>query len=163
MINQKYKDATNDYRGCKSVLLVKDTKTMVVARRGSDAPKAPGEVDLPGGRSEEGESPYDTGRRECIEEIGIDINDSRIISTDAVMAPYGEYLWLMLIEITPELAEEASAVTEMSDVWIEDIDTYLQRDDAWVPFQLHAHKLLLEAGLTSLKPDYSRLDARGRS
>lgn len=56
------------------VLLVRDGRLLII-RDAKDA-----EIwELPGGRLNEGEQPQDAARRECLEELGVDVSLSRLV------------------------------------------------------------------------------------
>lgn len=61
------------------VVLSKDGATFLAAQR-SYPPKLAGKWELPGGKSEPGERPQDTLKRELMEELGIRVNVLRKLS-----------------------------------------------------------------------------------
>ncbi len=61
------------------VLLVRDDYTLVIRRAIVDGDPWSGQIGLPGGHMEKGETSRDAARRECMEEIGIDPEIQRSI------------------------------------------------------------------------------------
>lgn len=59
---------SENFRNAAKAFIVRNGKLFMMRRRAND-PHKPGELDIPGGRLEVGEDPYDGLRREVIEEI----------------------------------------------------------------------------------------------
>lgn len=66
---------------CVAFGLVKDNEGRVLLQRRSDPliPDADGKWDFPGGRIEHGEDPRDAVKRECLEEVGCEIELLRML------------------------------------------------------------------------------------
>ncbi len=64
---------TNNFRLAVKGFIVKDNQLLIVKRRPNDVQK-PGIWEIPGGRLEVGESPFDGLKREIMEETGLDID-----------------------------------------------------------------------------------------
>lgn len=138
IINSDYLKNNIDFVGCKCVIFIEETSQIIVARRSDTAPKAPNEVDLAGGRRDSEESPYQTCKREVMEEIGLDLEGVQPILAHEGVNSLGIKVWLLFFKVSKELAATTRVVSEMSEVIVEDIEKYLTRTDAWKPFQAHA-------------------------
>ena len=78
--------------------------------RAHDLPAQPGEVCLPGGRIEAGESPLQAAVRETSEELGIDPEQIEVIaSLDGMIGPGGRPVWPFV-----------GVLHEYADTWSED-------------------------------------------
>ncbi len=62
----------NNFRNAAKAFIVEEGKVLILKRRPNDAHK-PGAWDLPGGRLEPGESPFDGLKREAREEASLEI------------------------------------------------------------------------------------------
>lgn len=65
-----------NFQGVKGLVFIGDK--IVVYRRDDKTSLYPLLMDLPGGRTEEGESPFETFQREVKEEFGLDIKESDV-------------------------------------------------------------------------------------
>lgn len=63
----------DNFRNAAKAFITKDGKLLLIKRRLNDVHK-PGAWDVPGGRLELGENPYEGLKRECREEVGIEID-----------------------------------------------------------------------------------------
>ncbi len=77
MIEKDTFNVVDDYHGAKALIYI-DGKIIVI-RRDNNTIHYPLLVDIPGGRREEGESPFDTLKREVFEELGITLVPEDII------------------------------------------------------------------------------------
>lgn len=68
-----------DFSGAKGLIFLNDK--IIAYRRDNKASNSPGLIDLPGGGREESESPFDTLKREVMEEFGIKIAKEEIASS----------------------------------------------------------------------------------
>jgi len=66
---------------CVAIALIKDSEGKILLQRRVDLliPSADGKWEFPGGRIDYGESPEDTVKRECLEEIGCEIEIMKLI------------------------------------------------------------------------------------
>ncbi len=65
-----------NFQGAKGLVFIGEK--IIVYRRDDKTPNFPLRIDLPGGGTEEGESPFETFQREVKEEFGLDIKASDI-------------------------------------------------------------------------------------
>ena len=61
-----------NFRVAVKSFIVKDSRLLMIKRRGNDM-HSPGEWDIPGGKLEHGENPFEGLKREGMEELGIGI------------------------------------------------------------------------------------------
>ena len=133
------------HEGAKALIRIKGSEDILVMRRGESAPTAAGLVDLPGGKSASGESPFLTITREVQEELGIKLEQDELAGTIQHKAPSGLQLWLFTFVVDRTKAESARPISECSEVIIEPIETYLARTDAWRGFQLQVRYSLKDS------------------
>lgn len=74
-----------EFNGAKGLVFIGDK--ILVYRRDSTTTKSPGCIDMPGGGREGSESPFDTFRREVMEEFGIEITKEDV----AYSCPFQSY------------------------------------------------------------------------
>lgn len=102
------------------VVLSKDGATFLAAQR-SYPPKLAGKWELPGGKSERGERPQNTLKRELMEELGIRVNVLRKLSgSENIGDDLKLQVWVaQLVSGTPRLIEGHRQVKwlDASDLW----------------------------------------------
>lgn len=79
MIDQNIFDNNVNFHGVKGLVFIKDK--IVVFRRDTKTTNFPLQVDLPGGGRENNESPFETFKREVMEEFGIYLEKDDVISS----------------------------------------------------------------------------------
>lgn len=76
IIDQKIFNKDRNFHGVKGLVFIGDK--ILTYRRDTNTKSFPLHIDLPGGGKEEGESPFDTFKRETKEEFGIEINSDNV-------------------------------------------------------------------------------------
>jgi 8-oxo-dGTP diphosphatase len=121
--------------GAKGLVFVGDQ--IIVYRRDTRTDTYPLYLDLPGGGTEKGESPFETFKREVKEEFGLDLTPDDIVyarryPSTLKSSRLGYYL-------VAKLPEAAAARIKFGDEGTEYFlmapEAYLDRDDAWPVFQ----------------------------
>lgn len=74
---------------------------VLVLRRRLDDVHSPGQWDLPGGRLDPGENPYEGVRREACEEIGLDLIVEQVIDVDYFTRDDGQVITFMVFFCRP--------------------------------------------------------------
>ena len=120
------------FKGSK--VLLRCDQSLAVLRR-DDIPNIPwpGRIDLPGGAREGDEDPETCALRETREEIGLEIEPSRIIWSRRYEGP-SLPSWVFALDITNEEAGSMQLGDEGQACWMMEIDAYLAADDA-IPHQ----------------------------
>ena len=106
--------------------------TLVYARRGDDVlvmrrNKEPnlGLWIAPGGKVELGESPYETARREMLEETGLVVEDLQMRGFCTEVSPLPDWHWLLFIFVTRTFSGELRPdLREGELAWLS-VETYL--------------------------------------
>ncbi len=98
-----------DFRNAAKAFIVKEGKVLLLKRRPHDVHK-PGEWDIPGGRLELGENPFDGLRRETMEEAGCEIEIVMPIDVHFFTREDGQQIQLTIFVC--KLASEGIALSE---------------------------------------------------
>jgi 8-oxo-dGTP diphosphatase len=78
-VSPDFYNPNHTFMGCNALILFGEANDQALSYiRDGNTDSYPYRVDFAGGKREDGESPFDTLRRETIEEFGIDIRDARI-------------------------------------------------------------------------------------
>lgn len=96
MIDQNIFDNNVNFHGVKGLVFIKDK--IVVFRRDTKTTNFPLQVDLPGGGRENNESPFETFKREVMEEFGIYLEKDDVISSkkyQSVLDPSKEVYFII--------------------------------------------------------------------
>jgi 8-oxo-dGTP diphosphatase len=105
-------------RNAAKAFIVKNGKLLIVKRDPANVQK-PGTWEIPGGRLEIGENPYDGLKRELIEETGLDIETICPINVRHFTRTDGQIVTLFIFLCKP-LTEKITLSSEHTDYeWIE--------------------------------------------
>lgn len=139
---------TNDYRrffeldsnsvGSKGLVLIGDDA--LVYQRDQNTSDHPGEIDLPGGGPQPGETPFENFRREVEEEFGLRIDEKSI----AYVRCYPSSLdpkrtaYFPVAKLPSSFRNSIKFGDEGTKYLLMPFDEYLRRADAWDVFQQRA-------------------------
>lgn len=126
-------------------LIVSNEKFLII-RRSSQARDNEGAWELPGGRLEFGESPQNALIREVSEEVGLEVSDSRIISSWTFMKNESTQV-VGLTFICRVSAGEVTLSHEHDDfIWIskQEISKYLSKRVADNLYKIDLHSFLID-------------------
>lgn len=99
-----FKKETN-FQGAKGLVFVGEK--IIIFRRDTNTNNYPLMLDLPGGGREEGESPFDTFKRETMEEFGLEINEQDItFSREAESVLFPDRKSFFLVARPKDIKEE---------------------------------------------------------
>lgn len=133
----------------------KEQLRFVLTRRREDLPSHAGQISLPGGRREDGESLQETALREAHEEVGIEPQAVTMLGRLAPLyiAPsdFEVFPFVGWYDETPDFVPQLSEVAEIIEVPLAQIlDDALRREEVWerqgdsmhVPYyQINGHKV----------------------
>lgn len=122
-----FKPVTFD--GAKGLVFIEDK--ILVYRRDFKTDSFPGYIDLPGGKSEKGETPFETFRRETKEEFGIHIDAGEIEASYRVpsMKNPGMYSYWMVARTGRFTAHDIVFGDEGSEWMLMTPKEFVQRPD----------------------------------
>jgi 8-oxo-dGTP pyrophosphatase MutT (NUDIX family) len=107
-----------DFRVAAKAFIVRDGKLLTMKRRADD-PHKPGAVDIPGGRLEPGESPFEGLKREVKEEINGEIEIMQPLSVRYFTRQDGQTITLIIF-LCKLLSEEIKLSYEHSEFsWVD--------------------------------------------
>jgi len=106
-----------DFGVAVKAFIVNQDKLLLIKRRKGDVHK-PGEWDIPGGRLEPGENPFDGLRREAKEEVGLDIDIAAPLEVHHFTRDDGQKI-TMLIFVCKSWSEKVKLSQEHTDYkWV---------------------------------------------
>jgi 8-oxo-dGTP diphosphatase len=128
--------------GTKGLVFVGDK--VVVYRRDAKAPKFPLCIDLPGGKAEPGETPFETFQRETKEEFGLDITKDDVVYARRYESTIdrGKFGWYTVARLPAEAEKRIVFGDEGLEYYVMSPEEYLRRDDAWTTYQDRARDYL---------------------
>ena len=85
----------DNFRNAAKAFIIKDGKVLLIKRRPND-PHKPGAWDIPGGRLELGEDPFDGLKREVKEEINLEVEIIMPISVNHFVRDDGQKITLTI-------------------------------------------------------------------
>lgn len=84
-----------NFRLAVKAFIVDQGKLLLIRRRSNDVHK-PGQWDIPGGRLEVGENPFEGLKREAREEVGLDINIERPLDVHHFTRDDGQIITMLI-------------------------------------------------------------------
>lgn len=118
-----------DFSGAKGLIFLNDK--IIAYRRDNKTSNSPGLIDLPGGGREEDESPFDTLKREVMEEFGIKIVKEEIISSfrqDSFVNP-GTKSFFFVVKTSGLEAKDIVFGNEGTEWMLMATDEFIHRSD----------------------------------
>ncbi|MEI6553041.1 MAG: NUDIX domain-containing protein [bacterium] len=130
MIDQKIFDRNCDFIGAKGLVFIGDK--ILVYRRDTNTNLFPLHIDLPGGGKEDGESPFDTFKREVKEEFGLEINSTDIEYAKSYMSTVDLTKETFFIVARPAGVKQNDIVfgDEGVEFMLTTLDEYMKLSDA---------------------------------
>jgi 8-oxo-dGTP pyrophosphatase MutT (NUDIX family) len=126
--------------GTKGLVFIGDE--VLVYRRDTNTTRHSLEIDLPGGGSEPGETPFTTFQRELKEEFGLGVTVEQIVYTrrfPSVFEPeHGLFGWFTVARLPASEKTHVIFGNEGVEYFIEPLAAYLGRTDAWAEYQQRA-------------------------
>lgn len=110
---------------------------VLVYRRDGNTDLFPFHIDLPGGRAELNETPFDTFRREVKEEFGLEVGQNDIAYVRCYQSTFEEdkKSYFPVAKLPKSAESQIIFGDEGTEYMIMSIEEYLARDDAWKLFQ----------------------------
>lgn len=99
-------------------LIINNQKVLTLKRR-DDNPHAAGEWDIPGGRLEPGENPFDGLKRETLEETNLQIDIMKPLDVQHFTREDGQIITMIVFICKPRILEELKISDEHDEFkWI---------------------------------------------
>ena len=130
------------FRCAAKAFIIKDNKALLIKRRPNDVHK-PAQWDIPGGRLEDGENPYDGLKREAKEEINMDIDIILPVEVQHFVRDDGQKIALTIFLCTP-LSEEITLSEEHTEYKWLDLEKESEQFPEWIQpsvEKINKHKL----------------------
>ena len=121
--------------GSKGLVFVGEK--ILIYRRDYKTTNHPNELDLPGGGPEDGETPFETFKREVMEEFEINISSKDIVYVRKYPSKLekGKFAYFPVVKLPAEMEANITLGDEGTEFLLIDPEDYVARDDAWVVFQ----------------------------
>lgn len=113
----------DNYRVAAKAFIVRDGKLFMMKRRAND-PHKPGKLDIPGGRLELGEDPYEGLKREVREEVNGEVEILMPVDVKHFIRDDGQKITLIMFLCNLKTEEIILSEEHQEQMWI-DIDTEL--------------------------------------
>lgn len=117
---------------------------LLLYQRDQDAPSHPLWLDVPGGRTESGESPFDTYQREVFEEFGLKIDRKDIVWAKKyeLDTQPGKFAYFSAATLEDMVYSQIIFGDEGESYLLMDVDSFLNRDDVYAPFRIRTQEYL---------------------
>lgn len=121
--------------GSKGLVFVGDD--LLLYRRDTNTNNHPLYIDVPGGGSRDGESPFETFQREVKEEFDLHISAEDIVYARryASESHRDELVYFAVAKLPESAARHIRLGNEGIEYFLMSLDEYMARDDAWTEFQ----------------------------
>ncbi len=135
MIDPTFYDVDDTVRGAKGLIFLGNK--ILIYRRDGNTNIHPFEIDLLGGGSEQGETSFETFRREIKEEFGLNIHRHQITYAKKYTSVLRseEFGFFSVVKLNSEQARSITFGDEGIEYFLVDCKDYLSMDDAWKVFQ----------------------------
>ncbi len=107
-----------NFRNAAKIFLTKGGKVLLLKRRPND-PHKPGTWDIPGGRLEPGESPYDGIAREAKEEIGMEVRAELPLDIHHFTRDDGQVITMMIFLCSSETEDVSLSEEHTEFSWVD--------------------------------------------
>ncbi len=108
----------NNFRNAVKAFVVSEGKLLLLKRRSNDVHK-PGAWDIPGGRLELGENPFDGLKRETLEETGFDIEIVMPIDVHFFTRDDGQKIQMTIFVCKPKSGEIKLSEEHTEYKWVD--------------------------------------------
>ncbi len=128
----------DNFAGTKGLVFIGDK--ILIYRRDAKASKYPLHLDVPGGGTEPGETPFDTFKREVKEEFGLDLTAEQIVYSRRYQSSLNvnEFGWYAVAKLPQELVDHIKFGDEGLEYSLMPLSEFLKRKDAWPAYQQRA-------------------------
>lgn len=132
----------SDAMGSKGLVFVGER--LLVYRRDTNTDVYPLCIDLPGGRPENNETPFETFAREVHEEFGLTINKEDIETAHryASIAKEGKFAWFPVVRLPKEVEKNIVFGDEGVGYMLMSVNDFLDVKDVWPMLQERAKDYL---------------------
>lgn len=124
--------------GAKGLVFVGDD--VLVYRRDDKAPRHPLSLDVPGGGTEAGETPFQTFQREVKEEFGLDVTQDQIVYARRYPSSFepDKFGWYAAAKLPASVRHHIKFGDEGVEYFLMPLDEFLNAKDAWPIYQQRA-------------------------
>lgn len=124
--------------GTKGLVFIGDE--VLLYRRDLKTDKCPGCLDVPGGGAEEGETPFETFRRETKEEFNLELHPEDIVYVQSHSSIFekGKFAYYAVAKLPANKKHTINLGNEGSEYLLMPLKQFLVRDDAWRIYQQRA-------------------------
>lgn len=128
--------------GTKALIYIGDL--LLICRRDDKAPTAPLLLDLPGGTTENGETPFLTLQRETMEEFGLSVSEKDIVYAEPMKSTFesGKRDWFAVVKLPKSAENEIVFGGEGLEYMLMSEADFIAAKDAWKVYQERARSYI---------------------